>query len=86
MVVVIGGDLVGLLTTIMRWGLLTIPPGPPPTPEAEVVARLTEMVGLTVVVNVVVGDNSANVAEAGNPEAEEVFRPCDVCGEQWSFS
>ena len=82
MVVVIGGDLVGLLTTIMRWGLLTIPPGP----EAEVVARLTEMVGLTVVVNVVVGDNSANVAEAGNPEAEEVFRPCDVCGEQWSFS
>ena len=81
MVVVIGGDLVGLLTTIMRWGLLTIPP-----PEAEVVARLTEMVGLTVVVNVVVGDNSANVAEAGNPEAEEVFRPCDVCGEQWSFS
>lgn len=86
MVVVIGGDLVGLLTTIMRWGLLTIPPGPP-TPEAEVVARLTEMVGLTVVVNVVVGDNSANVAEAaGNPEAEEVFRPCDVCGEQWSFS
>ena len=83
MVVVIGGDLVGLFTTIMRWGLLTIPPGPP-TPE--VVARLTEMVGLTVVVNVVVGDNSANVAEAGNPEAEEVFRPCDVCGEQWSFS
>ena len=81
MVVVIGGDLVGLLTTMMRWGLLTIFPLPTP-PEAEVVARLTEMVGLlTVVVIVVVGDNSA-AADAGCPE--EVFRPCG--GEQWSFS
>ena len=82
MVVVIGGDLVGLLTTMMRWGLLTIFP-PTFPPEAEVVARLTEMVGLlTVVVIVVVGDDNSAAADAGCPE--EVFRPCG--GEQWSFS
>lgn len=62
----------GLLTTMMRWGLLETILFPPEIvlPEAEVVARLTEIVGLlTVVVNVVVGgDNSV--------APEEVFRPC----------
>ena len=69
---IFGGDLVGLLTTMMRWGLLETILFPPEIvlPEAEVVARLTEIVGLlTVVVNVVVGaDNSV--------APEEVFRPC----------
>ena len=84
MVVVIGGDLVGLLTTMMRWGLLTIVFPPTFPPEAEVVARLTEMVGLlTVVVIVVVGDDNSAAADAGCPE-EVLFRPCG--GEQWSFS